>query len=190
MRVHRPVHIILPYASMSNWAWEYTGLYILSFHVYETVSKTCRTFHLTEIRVPETSSQTSSAASADVYLWNVLGNRNCYWKGKERKYVCMYICMYACLHTSVNCTAGGGRHEEYESIRKLACERSTLAIWYTATVDRIYTLSIWRNGARGSVVVKALCYKPEGRGFDSRWGEFLNLPNPSGRTRPWGLLNL
>jgi hypothetical protein len=28
---------------------------------------------------------------------------------------------------------------------------------------------------RGSIVVKALCYKPEGRGFDSRWGEFLNL---------------
>jgi hypothetical protein len=26
---------------------------------------------------------------------------------------------------------------------------------------------IW--GARGGVVVKALCYKPEGRGFDSRW---------------------
>jgi hypothetical protein len=46
------------------------------------------------------------------------------------------------------------------------------------------------SGARGSVVVKALCYKLEGRGFDSRWGEFLNLPNPSGRTRPWGLLSL
>jgi hypothetical protein len=45
-------------------------------------------------------------------------------------------------------------------------------------------------GARGSVVVKALCYKLEGRGFDTRWGEFLNLPNPSGRTRPWGLLSL
>jgi hypothetical protein len=27
----------------------------------------------------------------------------------------------------------------------------------------------------GSVVVKALCYKPEGRGFDSRWGEFLKI---------------
>jgi hypothetical protein len=38
--------------------------------------------------------------------------------------------------------------------------------------------------------VKALCYKPEGRGFDSRWGEFLNLSNPSGRTRLWGLLSL
>jgi hypothetical protein len=43
---------------------------------------------------------------------------------------------------------------------------------------------------RGSVVVKALRYKPEGRGFDTRWGEFLNLPNPSGRTKPWGLLSL
>jgi hypothetical protein len=37
---------------------------------------------------------------------------------------------------------------------------------------------------------KALCYKPEGRGFDSQWCEFLNLPNPSGRTWPWGLLSL
>jgi hypothetical protein len=25
---------------------------------------------------------------------------------------------------------------------------------------------------------------------DTRWGEFLNLPNPSGRTKPWGLLSL
>jgi hypothetical protein len=32
------------------------------------------------------------------------------------------------------------------------------------------------SGVRGSVVVKALCYKSEGRGFDTRWGEFLNLP--------------
>jgi hypothetical protein len=47
-----------------------------------------------------------------------------------------------------------------------------------------------KNAARGSVVVKALCFKPEGRGFDTLWGEFLNLPNPSGRTRPWGLLSL
>jgi hypothetical protein len=39
-------------------------------------------------------------------------------------------------------------------------------------------------------VVKALCYKPEGRWFDTQWGDFLNLPNPSGRTRPWGLLSL
>jgi hypothetical protein len=29
--------------------------------------------------------------------------------------------------------------------------------------------------ACGSVVVKALCYKPEGRGFDSQWGEFFKF---------------
>jgi hypothetical protein len=28
-------------------------------------------------------------------------------------------------------------------------------------------------GARGNVVVKALCYKPEDRGFDTRWGELI-----------------
>jgi hypothetical protein len=45
-------------------------------------------------------------------------------------------------------------------------------------------------GARGSVVVKALFYKPDGRWFDTRWKWFLNLPNPSGSTKPWGLLSL
>jgi hypothetical protein len=42
------------------------------------------------------------------------------------------------------------------------------------------------------VVVKALCYKPEGRGFKYSWGHwiFFNWPNPSSRTRPWGLLSL
>jgi hypothetical protein len=34
------------------------------------------------------------------------------------------------------------------------------------------------SGARSSIVVKAICYKPEGRGFNTQWGEFLNLPNP------------
>jgi hypothetical protein len=38
-------------------------------------------------------------------------------------------------------------------------------------------------------VVKTLGYKPEGRGFEARWGEILNLLNLSGRTRPWGLLS-
>jgi hypothetical protein len=43
---------------------------------------------------------------------------------------------------------------------------------------------------RESVVVNALCYKPEVRGFETQWRKFINLPNPSGRTRPWGLLSL
>jgi hypothetical protein len=45
-------------------------------------------------------------------------------------------------------------------------------------------------GARGSLVVKALGDKPESRGFETRRGEILNLPNPSGRTRLWGSLSL
>jgi hypothetical protein len=33
---------------------------------------------------------------------------------------------------------------------------------------------------RGSLVVKALgCYKPEDRGFETRWGEILNLILPA-----------
>jgi hypothetical protein len=44
--------------------------------------------------------------------------------------------------------------------------------------------------ARGSLVVKALSYKSKGLGFETQWGEILNLPDPSGRTRPWGLLSL
>jgi hypothetical protein len=52
--------------------------------------------------------------------------------------------------------------------------------------------NLWNNyknmmhEVRGSVVVKALCYKPEGGGFETQ----LNLPNPSGRTRTWCLLRL
>jgi hypothetical protein len=38
----------------------------------------------------------------------------------------------------------------------------------------------------GNVVVKALCYNPEGPVFETQRGEFFDLPNPSGRTRPWG----
>jgi hypothetical protein len=45
-------------------------------------------------------------------------------------------------------------------------------------------------GARDSIAVKALGYKPEGSGFETRWSEILNLPNPPGRIRPWGLLSL
>jgi hypothetical protein len=43
------------------------------------------------------------------------------------------------------------------------------------------------RGARGAVVVEALRYKPEGRGFDSRWCRWIfTLTNPSGRTMVLG----
>jgi hypothetical protein len=38
---------------------------------------------------------------------------------------------------------------------------------------------------------EARYYKPEGRGFETdEVNEFFNLPSPSGRIRPWGLLSL
>jgi hypothetical protein len=41
-------------------------------------------------------------------------------------------------------------------------------------------------------MVKALCYKPEGRGCETRLIElfFFNLPNSFGRSSPWGLVSL
>jgi hypothetical protein len=57
-------------------------------------------------------------------------------------------------------------------------------------VHYLLHVHVYIKGERGSIVVMGLCYKPEGRGFDSRLGEFLNLHNLSGRIRPWGLLSL
>jgi hypothetical protein len=41
---------------------------------------------------------------------------------------------------------------------------------YAGTCTNIETIQ-----RSGSVIVKALCYKPEGRWFESRWGEFFFL---------------
>jgi hypothetical protein len=50
---------------------------------------------------------------------------------------------------------------------------------------------IIKGGTSGSVVVKALCNKSEGSGFETRIGELLfNLSNSSVLTRPWSLLLL
>jgi hypothetical protein len=40
------------------------------------------------------------------------------------------------------------------------------------------------------LVIKALDCKLESRGFEPQRKQILNLLNPSGRTRPWGLLSL
>jgi hypothetical protein len=59
------------------------------------------------------------------------------------------------------------------------------------TDGRIVILTLFvRVYSTSRLVLKALCYKPGGRGFETRWADFLNLPNPSGRTRPWGLFGL
>jgi hypothetical protein len=45
------------------------------------------------------------------------------------------------------------------------------------------------NSQELSLVVKALDYKLEGRGYETWGGEILKLPNSSGRTRRWVSLN-
>jgi hypothetical protein len=52
-------------------------------------------------------------------------------------------------------------------------------------------LHLW-SGARGGAVVEALHYKPEGRGFDSRWCYWIFLLTLSFRSQlwPWGRLSL
>jgi hypothetical protein len=50
-----------------------------------------------------------------------------------------------------------------------------------------FSVSVNRNtAASGSVVAKALCYKPEARGFDTRYGDFyFDLAIPSVRPPLW-----
>jgi hypothetical protein len=43
----------------------------------------------------------------------------------------------------------------------------------TQIIIIIIIIIAYIEGGRGSVVVKALCYKPEGRGFEIWWGEWF-----------------
>jgi hypothetical protein len=55
--------------------------------------------------------------------------------------------------------------------------------------DYLFTVTTYQfEGHAVAQLVEALCYKPEGRGFDSRrhhWN--LSIHNPSGRTMALGL---
>jgi hypothetical protein len=67
-----------------------------------------------------------------------------------------------------------------------SCQGGSSSLRFTCTYGNNYLII----GTRGSLVVKALCYKPEARWFETPWKEwfFINLPNSSFRGKPWGLL--
>jgi hypothetical protein len=54
-----------------------------------------------------------------------------------------------------------------QPLRKLNLNQ-TNGLHPPALLSNIITIITHVRGARGSLVVKALCYKPEGRGFDTR----------------------
>jgi hypothetical protein len=91
----------------------------------------------------------------------------------------------SCIHSVTRCERTGVW---------LPAEHTGAIYVYNVNTDpeakRISIFLITEQGAHGRVVDKALCYKSEGREFDTQWHESLNLPNPFGRTRPWGLLSL
>jgi hypothetical protein len=56
--------------------------------------------------------------------------------------------------------------------------------WVSIRVSEFFSNVISSKGHAVVYLVEALWYKPEGRGFDSRWGHwiFFHWPNPSSRT--------
>jgi hypothetical protein len=52
----------------------------------------------------------------------------------------------------------------YNSLYMCVCACVRVCVRVRACVQ----MRMQQEGARGSVVVKALCYKPEGRGFETR----------------------
>jgi hypothetical protein len=66
---------------------------------------------------------------------------------------------------------------EVLNIQEQCCENlNILSHFILFCICPIKTVSYFMNhGARGGVVVKALRYKPEGRGIDSRWCQKFSL---------------
>jgi hypothetical protein len=88
-------------------------------------------------------------------------------------------------------TATAAAVAAFSTFRILCHAQSSRNIKLVIMSLQSFRLNCVKGGARGSAVLKALRYTLEGSGFDIRGSDFFffNLPNPSGRTRPWGLFS-
>jgi hypothetical protein len=71
--------------------------------------------------------------------------------------------------------------------RAAAVGSQRLTAWAMELRNRTLRIKLYLYyipGAHGSVVVKALCYKPDGRAFETRWGEWI-LSNKTNKQTPW-----
>jgi hypothetical protein len=72
------------------------------------------------------------------------------------------------LQAPVTCQVVMSRPEGEEAAALVTHQfRNVVCVTITVQTTMYYRITI-----RGSVVVKALCYQPEGRGFDTRRGDF------------------
>jgi hypothetical protein len=100
-----------------------------------------------------------------------------------------WISLLLSLFTDVCRACGSITHFQKQELPTLTSPKSHPSTCYSMQPTRhdislSYTL-LHNLGAHCSILVKALCYKQENRGFEARWDEFLNLPNLCGRIRPW-----
>jgi hypothetical protein len=74
------------------------------------------------------------------------------------------------------------------SLLRGLCPRTKYTYWATAPCRRSQCQLLLGGESTVTELVEALCYKPEGRRFDSRWGHWIfNLPNLSNSTMALGL---
>jgi hypothetical protein len=86
--------------------------------------------------------------------------------------------------TSYNLIYINGYHGIFQAVTNISPKNAHLSVTALCIRIEIHDISqpgicwakwtwTWTCGARGSVVVKALRYKPEDRGFDIRWGDYF-----------------
>jgi hypothetical protein len=92
-------------------------------------------------------SLTQNSTQTVITLWNVT---HAFWNGLLSAVPCAWLVML--------CTATQGTLN------------ATHKLHFILNYNVLYINIL---GAHGSLVVKALCYKPEGRGFDTSWGDFF-----------------
>jgi hypothetical protein len=111
---------------------------------------------------------------------NNINNCDGYINISSQSYRCYtyFILPFDILSLATSFLAAGPSTRERGNMRCESC-LPHVTVWiipqlllqFVTNLAYLSVCIIW--GARGSVVVKALCYKPEGRGFETRWSEWF-----------------